>query len=137
MTFTKPAAGYSQSTDISVRRYGSSQTEDRKREQLRKYTETLRAMFAQRSMMWTSVVVTEISKTDPDFKTTLGKTKFSAFLELSPERFKLQTSSSGGQAWSCLFVHRTSSISCLISKCPSPGNSPICEQAARAFALHP
>ena len=37
MTLTKPVARDSQSTDIRVRPYGSTQTEDRKREQFKKY----------------------------------------------------------------------------------------------------
>ena len=96
MTLTKPVARDSQSTDIRVRLYGSTQTEDRKREQFRKYAETLRTLLAQNGAMWTSVAVTEMKKTDPDFQKTLGKTKFKSFLELFPDMFKLQTSSSGG-----------------------------------------
>ena len=46
MTVTKPVPEQSASTAINVRLVGSAQTEERKREQFKKYAETLRSILA-------------------------------------------------------------------------------------------
>ena len=96
MTLTKPVSQDSESTDIKVRLYGSSQTEDRKREQFKQFAQTLKALLVENGAMFTSGAVIEMYKREPQFKKELGKMKFGAFLALFPEMFKLQTSSSGG-----------------------------------------
>ena len=96
MTLTKPVSQDSESTDIKVRLYGSSQTEDRKREQFKQFAQTLKALLVENGAMFTSGVVIEMYKREPQFKKELGKMKFGAFLALFPEMFKLQTASSGG-----------------------------------------
>ena len=96
MTLTKPVSQDSESTDIKVRLYGSSQTEDRKREQFKQFAQTLKALLVENGAMFTSGAVIEMYKREPQFKKELGKMKFGAFLALFPEMFKLQTASSGG-----------------------------------------
>ena len=96
MTLTKPVPSDSQSTTINVRLQGSSQTEDRKREEFKKYARALETLLAERGAMYTSTAVTELQKLEPQFKTDLGKMRFGAFLDIFPDLFKLQTSSAGG-----------------------------------------
>ena len=96
MTLTKPVPTDSQSTTINVRLQGSSQTEDRKREEFKKYARALETLLAERGAMYTSTAVTELQKLEPQFKQDLGKMRFGAFLDIFPDLFKLQTSSAGG-----------------------------------------
>ena len=97
MTLTKPVPTDSKSTTINVRLQGSSQTEDRKREEFKKYARALETLLAERGAMYTSTAVTELQKLEPQFKKKyLGKMRFGAFLDIFPDLFKLQTSSAGG-----------------------------------------
>ena len=98
MTLTKPVAASSQSTPINVRLYGSSKTEERKREEFQKYAQTLKALLLEGGTMYTSVAVAELTKREPNFKRDLGKMKFGIFVQLYPDMFKLQTASSGGSS---------------------------------------
>ena len=97
MTLTKPVPQNSKSTDIKVRLYGCTQTEDRKREQFKQFAQNLKTLLMENGAMFTSVATTELYEREPDFKKELGKMKLGAFLALFlPDMFKLQTSSSGG-----------------------------------------
>ena len=60
MTLTKPVPQDSESTDIKVRLYGSSQTEDRKREQFKQFAQTLKALLVEHGAMFTSAATTEL-----------------------------------------------------------------------------
>ena len=96
MTLTKPVPADSKSTTINVRLHGSSQTEDRKREEFKKYARALETLLAERGAMYTSTAVTELQQLEPQFKQDLGKMRSGAFLGVFPDLFKLQTSSAGG-----------------------------------------
>ena len=65
MTVTKPVPEQSASTAINVRLVGSAQTEERNREQFKKYTETLRAILAAEGSVFTSRAVAEMMKREP------------------------------------------------------------------------
>ena len=67
MTPTKPVPQDSESTDIKVRLYGSSQTEDRKREQFKQFAQTLKALLVENGAMLTSAATTELYKREPYF----------------------------------------------------------------------
>ena len=73
MTITKPVPEQSASTAIDVRLVGSSQTEERKREQFKKYAEALRSILAAEGSIFTSRAVTELMKRGPNYKKDLGK----------------------------------------------------------------
>ena len=96
MTLTKPVPQNSKSTGIEVKLYGSSQTEDRKREQFKQFAQTLKTLLMDNGAMFASLATTELYKREPNFKKELGKMKFGAFLAVFPDMFKLQTSFSGG-----------------------------------------
>ena len=82
MTLTKPVPQDSESTDVKVRMYGASQTEDRKREQFKQFAQTLKALLVENGAMFTSGAVIEMYKREPQFKKELGNMKFGAFLGL-------------------------------------------------------
>ena len=73
MTLTKPVPADSKSTTINVRLHGSSQTEDRKREEFKKYARALETLLAERGAMYTSTAVTELQKLEPQFKQIWAK----------------------------------------------------------------
>ena len=98
MTLTKPVAASSQSTAINVRLYGSSKTEERKREEFKKYAQALKAILLEGGAMHTSVAVAELTKREPNFRKDLGKLKFGIFVQLYPDMFNLQTASNGGSS---------------------------------------
>ena len=62
MTLTKPVPQNSKSTDIKVRLYGSSQTEDRKREQFKQFAQTLKTLLMDNGAMFASIATTELYK---------------------------------------------------------------------------
>ena len=91
MTLTKPVPPNSKSTDIKVRLYGSSQTEDRKREQFKQFAQTLKTLLVEHSAMFTSVATTELYKREPTFqKKRVGQTEVWRISGTFPELFKLQ-----------------------------------------------
>ena len=73
MTLTKPVPQNSKSTDIKVRLYGSTQTEDRKREQFKQCAETLKTLLMESGAMFTSVATTALYTREPDFKKRVGR----------------------------------------------------------------
>ena len=96
MTLTKPVPADSQSTTSNVRLQGSSQTEDRNREEFKKYARALATLLTEHGAMYTSTAVAELLKLQPQFKKDLGKMRSGALLKIFPDLFKLQTSSAGG-----------------------------------------
>ena len=96
MTTTKPVPEQSASTTINVRLVGSTQTEERKREEFKKYAEALRSILAAEGSVFTSRAVTELMKREPNYKKDLGKMTFGNFVKLYPKLFELQTSAAGG-----------------------------------------
>ena len=96
MTLTKPVPQDSESTNIKVRLYGSSQTEDRKREQFKQFAQTLKTLLVENGTMITSAAVIGMYKREPDFKKGVGRTEVWCVLELFPELFELQKASPGG-----------------------------------------
>ena len=73
MTLTKPVPQNSKSTDIKVRLYGSSQTEDRKREQFKQFAQTLKTLLMENGAMFASTATTELYKREPNFKKRVGQ----------------------------------------------------------------
>ena len=96
MTLTKPVPQNSKSTDIKVRLYGSSQTEDRKRELFKQFAQTLKTLLMENGAMFASTATTELYKREPNFKQRVGQNEIWRISDTFPEMFKLQTSSSGG-----------------------------------------
>ena len=96
MTVAKPVSEQSASTAINVRLVGSEQTEQRKKEQFKKYAEALRTILASEGSIFTSRAVTELMKKEPNYKKDLGKMTFGAFVKLYPDMFELQTGAAGG-----------------------------------------
>ena len=96
MTLTKPVPQDSESTDIKVRLYGSSQTEDRKREQFKQFAQTLKALLVENGAMFTSAATTELYKREPTFNTRVRQDEVWRIAGTFPEMLKLQTASSGG-----------------------------------------
>ena len=93
MTITKPVPTDSESTTIKVRLQGSSQTEDRKRDEFKQYAQALNTILIENGTMYTSVAVAELVKREPDFK---NKIKLGAFVKLFPDLFTMQTAAVGG-----------------------------------------
>ena len=93
MTITKPVPTDSESTTINVRLQGSSQTEDRKRDEFKQYAQTLKTILIENGSMYTSVAVAELVKREPDFK---HKIKFGAFVKLFPGMLTMQPAAAGG-----------------------------------------
>ena len=60
MTLTKPVPQASENTDIRVRLAGSTQTEDRKRDQFQTYAESLKTVLSGKGAMYTSTAVAEL-----------------------------------------------------------------------------
>ena len=79
MTLTKPVPQNSKSTDIKVRLYGSSQTEDRKREQFKQFAQTLKTLLMENGAMFASTATTELYKREPNFKKSWAKWNLAHF----------------------------------------------------------
>ena len=62
MTLAKPVPESSASTAINVRLVGSTQTEERKKDQFKKYADALRTILVAESITFTSRAVTEWMK---------------------------------------------------------------------------
>ena len=93
MTITKPVPADSESTTINVRLQGSSQTEDRKRDEFKQYAQALNTILIENGTMYTSVAVAELVKRETGVK---NKIKFGAFVKLFPDMFTMQTAAAGG-----------------------------------------
>ena len=93
MTITKPVPADSESTTINVRLQGSSQTEDRKRDELGQYAQALDTILIENGTMYTSVAVAELVKREPDFNKQI---KCGVFAKLFPDLFTMQTAAAGG-----------------------------------------
>ena len=91
MTITKPVPADSKSTTTNVRLQGSSQTEDRKRDESKQYAQALNTIAIENGTMYTSVAVAELR--EPAFKPRI---KFGAFAKLFPDLFTMQTATAGG-----------------------------------------
>ena len=65
MTLTTPVPQNSKSTDIKVRLYGNTQTGDRKREQLKQCSQTLKTLLIENGAMCTPTSTTELYKQEP------------------------------------------------------------------------
>ena len=96
MTLSKPVPADSKSTTINVRLAGNTQTEQRQREQLKQYAESLKTLLVANGAMFTGVASSELYKLEPQFKKALGNMKFGKFVELFSDVFKMQTTSAGG-----------------------------------------
>ena len=96
MTLSKPVPADSKSTTINVRLSGSAQTEERKREELKPYAESLKTLLVANGAMFTGVASSELYKLEPQFKKALGNMKFGQFVALFSDVFKMQTTSAGG-----------------------------------------
>ena len=68
MTLSKPVPADSKSTRINVRLAGSTQTEQRQREQLKPYAESLKTLLVGNGAMFTGVASSELYKLEPQFK---------------------------------------------------------------------
>ena len=72
MTLAKPVPESSASTAINVRLVGSTQTEERKKDQFKKYADALRASLAAEGSIFTSRAVTELMKQGTELSKRLG-----------------------------------------------------------------
>ena len=68
MTLAKPVPESSASTAINVRLVGSTQTEERKKDQFKKYADALRRILAAEGSIFTSRAVAELMKKSPTTK---------------------------------------------------------------------
>ena len=96
LTLAKPVPTDNKSTDIKVRIASSSQTEQRKRAQMATYADALKILLTDRGTMNMSEAAIQLSKDNPGFKRDKGNLTFNQFLELFPNMFSTQTSTTGG-----------------------------------------
>ena len=96
LTIAKPVPADSKSTDIKVRTARSTQTEGRRRAQMSTHADALKNILVDRGAMSMSEATIQLAKDSPGFKRDRGNLTFKQFLELFPNMFATQTSTSGG-----------------------------------------
>ena len=96
LTTVRPVDKDSQSTMIGLRLVGSEQVENKKRERLQKFADSLAEILASKSRgMSTGDASTALRAKVPGFKAALGRMTFTQFTKLFRE-FETQTGAAGG-----------------------------------------
>ena len=101
LTTAKPVGRDAQTEGITVRLRGSTQTEDRQKESLRPFAESLREIIQTSGRMTLGEAATRLKTgaRKAQFEAAMrGVKSFSAFLKLFPGVFKLEIPAAGGTA---------------------------------------